>query len=216
MRRLATFAAFALAAYAPFAAAVDKNTPPPVPAGDYTVDKSHTSLTFRVNHLGFSFFTGRFTNVEANLKFDPARIATSAVNVSVEPRSIHFDNVPDGFLDMLVSEPWLAADKFPKLTYVSKSVEVTGAGKFRINGELTLHGVTKPVRLDATYNGGYAGHPMDPNARIGFSARGTFKRSEFGVTIGLPPPGTHMGVSDEVEVILESEFSGPPLRTAQR
>ena len=65
--------------------------------------------------------------------------------------------------------------------------------------------------LDASYNGGYAGHPMDPNARIGFSARGKFQRSDFGVSIGIPEPGTNMGVGDEVEVVLESEFNGPAL-----
>jgi polyisoprenoid-binding protein YceI len=70
------------------------------------------------------------------------------------------------------------------------------------------------VVLEATFNGGYAGHPMDPHARIGFSAHGTFKRSEFGIGYGVPAPGTTMGVSDAVEVTIETEFSGPPLATA--
>ena len=87
---------------------------------------------------------------------------------------------------------------------------------FRVNGELTLHGITKPLVLEARYNGGYAGHPFDPHARVGFSAQGTFKRSEFGVSYGIPAPGTRFGVSDEVAVTLESEFTGPPLRVAQR
>jgi len=65
--------------------------------------------------------------------------------------------------------------------------------------------------LDAKYNGGYAGHPYDPNARIGFSAQGSFKRSDFGVSYGIPEAGTTFGVGDEVDVILETEFSGPPL-----
>ena len=55
---------------------------------------------------------------------------------------------------------------------------------------------------------------MEPRARVGFSARGTFKRSDFGVSYGIPAPGTTMGVSDEVEVILETEFTGPPLTKA--
>ena len=84
----------------------------------------------------------------------------------------------------------------------------------RISGELTLHGVTKPVTLMATYNGGYAGHPYDPHARIGFSAKGTLKRSDFGVAYGIPAPGTTMGVFDDVEVIVEAEFSGPALAGA--
>jgi polyisoprenoid-binding protein YceI len=72
--------------------------------------------------------------------------------------------------------------------------------------------VTRPVALDATYNGGYAGHPMDPHARIGFSARGALRRSEFGIAAGIPAPGSLMGVGDEIEVIIEAEFSGPPLK----
>jgi polyisoprenoid-binding protein YceI len=130
---------------------------------------------------------------------------------TIDPRSISSDNAPAGFLEMLSGKDWLDAADFPQMTFRSKSIEVTGANTFRIRGELTLHGVTKPVTLDASYNGGYAGHPMDPHARIGFSARGTFKRSDFGVSIGIPAPGSNMGVGDEVEVVLESEFTGPPL-----
>jgi polyisoprenoid-binding protein YceI len=161
--------------------------------------------------MGFSTYTGRFTNINAKLDFDPARLASSRVNVTIDPRSIDADNAPSGFLEMLSGKDWLDAGKFPEMAFRSKTVEVTGANTFRVRGELTLHGVTKPVVLNASYNGGYAGHPMDPNARIGFSARGKFQRSEFGVSIGIPEPGTNMGVGDEVEVVLESEFNGPPL-----
>lgn len=83
----------------------------------------------------------------------------------------------------------------------------------RINGELSLRGVTRPMVLEARFNGGYRGHPMDPNARTGFSAKGVLKRSEFGIAYGIPAPGTTMGVSDEVNVIVETEFSGPPLNS---
>jgi polyisoprenoid-binding protein YceI len=211
MRRSATFAALALAATGPFAVALDRGSAPPVPAGAYTLDKAHTSLVFRVSHMTFSNFTGRFTNVAAKLDFDPVHLANSRVSVTIDPRSISSDNAPAGFLEMLSGKDWLDAPDFPQMTFRSKSIEVTSANTFRISGELTLHGVTKPVTLDASYNGGYAGNPMDPHARIGFSARGKFKRSDFGVSIGIPAPGSNMGVGDEVEVVLESEFNGPPL-----
>lgn len=211
MRRSITFAAIALAASAPFAVALDRTTAVAVPAGAYTLDKVHTSLVFRVSHLGFSSYTGRFTSVDAKLDFDPARLANSRVSVTIDPRSIATDNAPAGFLQMLSGKDWLDAERFPEMSYRSKSIQITGANTFRIQGELTLHGVTRPVVLDARYNGGYAGHPMEPHARIGFSAKGRFKRSDFGVSIGIPAPGTNMGVGDEVEVVLESEFNGPPL-----
>jgi polyisoprenoid-binding protein YceI len=220
MRRFTTFVAVAVTAYAPFAVGADQNVPAPsvapVPQGTYTVDKAHTSLIFRVSHLGFSTFTGRFTKLDAKLDFDPARLASSRVNVTIDPRSIASDNAPAGFLEALSGEAWLNADAFPVMSFRSQSIEATGKDSFRIKGELSLHGVTKPIVLDARYNGGYAGHPFDPQARVGFSAHGSFKRSEFGVSYGVPEPGSSFGVGDEVSVVLESEFSGPKLETVAK
>jgi polyisoprenoid-binding protein YceI len=185
-----------------------------VPAGDYTLDKSHASLIFRVNHLGFSNYTARFKHFDAQLEFDPANLSASSVNVTVDPRSLETDFPDPATLDFnaeLQGEKWLDAAKFPAITFRSTAVEVTGSNTLRITGDFSLHGVTRPLTLDATFNGGYAGHPMDPHARIGFSAHGTLKRSEFGIAYGIPAPGTKMGVSDEVAVTIETEFSGPPL-----
>ena len=216
MRRFATFAAVALVAYSPFAAALEQNGAAPVPKGAYEIDKVHASLVFRVSHLGFSTYTGRFTRFDAKLDFDPARLEASQVNVSIDPRSIEADNAPSGFLDSLAGKDWLDAAQFPAMSFRSTRVEVTGKNAFRLHGDLTLHGVTRPIVLDARYNGGYASHPMEPRARIGFSARGSFKRSDFGVSYGIPAPGTTMGVGDEVQVVLESEFYGPPSKAAAR
>jgi polyisoprenoid-binding protein YceI len=211
MRRLATFATLAFAAYAPLAAALDHNAPAAVPKGAYQIDQVHTSLLFRVSHLGFSTYTGRFTRIDAKLDFDPARLAAARVDVNIDPRSIQADNAPSGFLDTLAGKDWLNAAEFPAMSFRSTSVEVTGKNTLRVHGDLTLHGVTKPIVLDASYNGGYASHPYEPRARIGFSARGKFKRSDFGVSYGIPAPGTTMGVGDEVQVLLETEFTGPPV-----
>lgn len=180
-----------------------------VPAGSYGLDKPHASLIFRVNHLGFSHWTARFTQFDAQLQFDPAKPAASQVTVTIDPASITPDNPPPGFVAALRGAQWLNAGQFPKITYRSTRVEPVGQNGMRITGELTLHGVTHPVVLDATYNGGYVGHPMDPHARIGFSAHGTLKRSDFGIAFGIPQPGSTMGVSDAVEFSIESEFSGP-------
>jgi polyisoprenoid-binding protein YceI len=180
-----------------------------VPAGNYTLDKPHASLVFRVSHLGFSHWTARFTKFDAKLQFDPAKPATSRVTVTIDPVSITPDNPPPGFVAALRGAQWLDAGQFPQITYRSTRVEPVGQNALRISGDLTLHGTTKPVVLDATFNGGYIGHPMDPHARIGFSAHGTLKRSDFGIAFGIPQPGSTMGVSDAVEFSIESEFSGP-------
>jgi polyisoprenoid-binding protein YceI len=199
-----------LAADKPSADSVPEPSTAAVPAGAYTLDNSHTSLVFRVDHLSFSKYTGRFTKLDAKLQFDPANPGKSSLNVDIDPRSIDADGAPAGFMATLAGKDWLDADRFPKITYRSTKVEKVGADGLRITGDFTLHGVTKPVVLNAKYNGGYASHPFEPRARIGFSATGKLKRSDFGIAYGIPAPGSTMGVGDDVEIIIETEFSGPP------
>lgn len=212
MRTAALIAALVSATGPVLADEVPAASAAPIPAGEYSVDKAHTSLIFRVSHLGFSTYTGRFTRLEARLQFDPHDLAGSRVNVTIDPRSIEADNAPAGFLQTLAGKDWLDADRFPEMTFRTRTVQVTGPATFRVNGELTLHGITKPLVLEARYNGGYASHPFEPHARVGFSAQGRFKRSDFGVSYGIPAPGSSFGVGDEVAVVLESEFTGPPPR----
>jgi polyisoprenoid-binding protein YceI len=91
---------------------------------------------------------------------------------------------------------------------------MTGAKSMKIYGTLDLHGVTRPLMLTGTFNGGYPGMPkMDPHARVGFSAHGSFKRSDFGMVFGVPAPGTTMGVGDLIDFSIEAEFTGPALAT---
>lgn len=187
-----------------------------IPAGAYTLDTSHASLIFRVDHLGFSKYTSKFGTFDATLQFDPAKPEASKVSAKIDPNSLTLDNPPEGFTEKLRGKDWLNTKEFPKITFASTKVSVTGKNTADITGDLTLHGVTKPITLHTTFNGGYAGHPMDPRARIGFSANGTFKRSDFGITYGIPAPGTKMGVGDEVEVMLEVEFSGPKLKSVKQ
>jgi polyisoprenoid-binding protein YceI len=197
--------------------ATQAEPPVDVPAGAYTIDQAHTSVVFRVSHLGFSNYTARFKKATAQLQFDPNNLAGSNVTVNVETKSLEtdFPNVAEhDFNAQLTGEQWLDAAKHPQITFRSTKVEVTGPRTMRIHGDLTLRGVTRPMALDARLNGGYAGHPLDKNARIGFSAHGTLKRSEFGISYGIPEPGSTFGVGDEVEVIVETEFSGPPWANA--
>lgn len=183
-----------------------------VPAGTYTLDKSHATVIFKVNHLGFSNYTARFKKFDATLQFDPKNLAASSVTASVDVSSLETDYPePDkhDFNKQLCGAEWLDAAKFPQMTYRSKKITITSGNRLHIDGELELHGIKQPVALDAIYNGGYAGHPMDPHARIGFSAHGGLKRSQFGIAYGIPEPGSTMGVGDAVEIIIEAELSGP-------
>jgi polyisoprenoid-binding protein YceI len=196
-------------------------TPPastaPIPKGEYSLDKAHASLIFRVDHMTFSTFTGRFTQYQANLAFDPQQPAASSVRVTIDPRSVSSDNAPDGFLQMLGSDKdWLNGAEHPEMKFASQRVEVVSGRNLRVHGLFTMRGITKPLVLEARFNGGYAGHPFDPAARIGFSAKGKLKRSDYGLSAGIPSPTNQFGVSDEVEVILEAEFNGPPLKVARQ
>ena len=198
----------------PAAPAAAAAKPVDVPTGAYTLDKSHASLVFKVSHLGFSNYTAAFADFDAKLTFDPANPGAATLEATIDPRSLSLPAPPAGFKDELIGPQWLNAPQYPAITFKSTKVEVTGANTAKVTGDFTLHGVTKPVVLEAVFNGGYAGHPMDPQARIGFSAKGTFKRSDFGIAYGVPAPGTTMGVGDAVAVEIETEFSGPPLAKA--
>ena len=183
-----------------------------IPAGTYTIEKSHASLIFKVDHLGFSNYTARFKNFDATLQFDPQNPSAASVVATVDVSSLETD-YPDpkkhDFNKQLLGAEWFDAAKFPKMTYRSKKVTVNKGNQLHIDGELEMHGIKQPVVLEATYNGGYAGHPMDPHARIGFSAQGSLKRSLFGIAYGVPEAGSKMGVGDNVQIIIEAEFSGP-------
>jgi polyisoprenoid-binding protein YceI len=209
---LISAAALALAIAAGPAYAQTK-APPQPPAGAYVMDKAHTRVSFRVTHLGFSHYTAHFSTVDGRLKFDPAAPASMAVEATIDPKSLVLNTPPPGFHDELMGKTWFDAASFPTMTFKSTKVTPTGANTAKVTGDFTLRGVTKPVTLDVTYNGGYPPMQFDPGgARIGFSAHGTLKRSAFGMKSGIPAPGSNMGVSDDVEVMIETEFSSksPP------
>jgi polyisoprenoid-binding protein YceI len=190
---------------------------PDVPAGDYKMDPAHSSLIFRVDHMGFSKYTLRFRRFDAQLRLDPRNLAATQLTATVDPRSIETD-FPDpkyNFNAELAGPQWLDAAQFPEIAFRTTRVEDLGNQAMRVHADLTMRGVTRPIVLDATYNGGYVGHPMDPHARVGFSAHGVLRRSEFGIAGGIPQAGANMGVGDRVAVTIESEFNGPPLSSAE-
>lgn len=182
-----------------------------LPAGAYTADPLHSTLIVRLDHLGFSHYTAQFADFDVKLQLDPANLTAASVDVTIDPKSLSLPHPPPGFKDELLGPDWLDAARWSTITYRSTSVLMAGPDSALITGDLTLHGVTKPVVLQAKFNGGYKGHPLDPNARAGFSITGAFKRSDFGMAAGIPAPGSKFGVSDEVQVIIESELIGPPL-----
>ena len=191
-------------------AAAAQDLPPPV-AGDFTLDPGHTRLIFKVSHLGFSNYTALFTDLSADLTFDPDAPETMSVRARVKAASLE-THYPDPSLDfnaVLTGPDFLDASQFPDITFTSTKVALTAPQEADVTGDFTLHGVTRPLTLHVRYNGGWGDMPLDAGARIGFSAQGAFLRSDFGVGYGVPAPGTTLGVGDKVEIILEAEFIKP-------
>ncbi len=178
--------------------------PGTLPAGIYVSDETHTSVTFKVSHMGLSHYTARFAKAEAELNFDPADPTKSSVKASVDPLSIKTDypypDKKDFDKELSTSADWLNAGKFPAITFTSTRIEKTGDTTGKMHGDLTLLGVTKPVTFDVTFNGAYAEHPMSKQPAMGFSATGKIKRSDFDFNQYIPMIG------DDVDLLIEIEF----------
>jgi polyisoprenoid-binding protein YceI len=169
--------------------------------GRFVLDKRHAKLVFAVDHLGFSTYYGFFTGLAGTLDFDPAAPTKSVLAVTIDIAEIvTTDRELD---DKLRSEMFFDVAKFPTATFKSTAIEMTGEGTGRLTGDLTLHGVTRPVTLDVTFNG--AGTPpLTQDYVIGFDAVGTLKRSEFGIKNFVPLVG------DEVRLLISCEFDRAP------
>lgn len=175
-----------------------------MPAGIYVADPAHTSVTFKVNHLGLSNYTARFAKVEAEVDFNPATPTASKLKVSIDPTSVRTDyptpEEKDFDKKLGTDAAWLNATKFPTITFASTAIEKTGDTTGKLTGDLTFLGVTKPVTLDVTFNGAYAKAPFSEIPALGFSAQGKIKRSDWGFDTYVP------NIGDDVELIIETEL----------
>jgi polyisoprenoid-binding protein YceI len=210
--KLAAASAVALALTAPLYAKSKSAPKYDLPSGAYTLDKSHATFVMAVDHLGFSNYRMGFGVWDVKLDLDVADPAKSSVTAEIDARSLQLQGAPKGFLEELLSKSWIDAATHPKIAFKSTAVKLTGKTAARVTGDLTLNGVTKPVTMAMRFNGGYRGHPMDPNARVGFSGEGALKRSDFGIAAGIPAPGSKMGVSDLVTFSIEAELTGPAMK----
>ena len=169
----------------------------------YSIDNSHSDVSFSVRHMVFAKVRGHFTKWTAELAYDAADPSRSSVSVSIDTGSIDTrEPQRDGHLK---SPDFLDAEKFPKITFKSTKVERKGDKKYALVGDLTIHGVTKPVTLDVEELGG----GKDPwgNQRLGFSAKTKIDRGEFGLKwnqvleTGGVLVGEHIDVEADVEVV---------------
>src|SRR4051794_16888755 len=172
--------------------------PSKIPAGTYVLDKRHASLTARIAHMGgFSRYTLRFTGLDGGFTFDPSNWRSTPVTFTVNPRSV--DTGDQGFNKEIAG--FLGADtSLTPITFVSKSLSGGENGEGQLTGDLTLHGVTKPVTLTVTFNGVGPGL-MGAGTRMGFSGATRIKRSDFGAT------AVSNWAGDDVDLMFEIEFT---------
>lgn len=181
------------------------------PTGQYTLDTNHSTVTVRAMHFGLARYTLRFNKVSGSLNFNAEDPAQSSVEFTVDMTSLDTTYTGDRDFDSeLQNSEWLDTAANPTATFRSTSVEKTGPTTARVTGDLTLHGVTRPLTVEVTYNGSWRQHPAGPPiSGVGFSAHGAILRSQFGVTNLLPGEGTVAGVGDDVEILIEAEFNRP-------
>jgi len=169
-------------------------------AQNWSLDKAHAKLGFGVTHLLVSNVEGNFKSFDAKITSSKSDFSDAVVELSAEVNSINTDN--DKRDTHLKSPDFFDAVKYPTLTFKGKSLKPVSGKKYKLAGDLTLHGVTRPVVLDVVYNGTIE-HPYTKKPVAGFKVTGTIKRSDFG--IGSSTPGGV--VSDEVELNANAEFS---------
>jgi polyisoprenoid-binding protein YceI len=169
-------------------------------AGNWQIDPNHSSAQFSVRHLGVSTVRGAFTKVTGSAKYDPANPANDSLTASIEAGSV--DTRVEMRDNDLRSPNFLDVQKFPTITFQSKSVKASRDGKLQIVGDLTIHGVTREVALDVE---GPSSPIKDPwgNQRIGASASTKVNRKDFGVN------GAAGVVGDDIIITIDAELIQP-------
>ncbi|WDF71891.1 YceI family protein [Novosphingobium sp. KACC 22771] len=191
-------AALIVAPVAAFAQSPVANpAPTAVQAGNYTVETTHTRVQFTVSHMGFSDWYGDLTGVTGSLVLDPKAPAKAKVDVTIPVSSISTTNTTlDGELK---SDAWLDAGKYPEIRFTSTGVTPTGPRTANITGNLTFHGVTRPVVLKAAFLASGV-NPLSKGYTVGFNATTAIKRTDFGVKTYIPLIG------DDVTLRISAAF----------
>lgn len=167
--------------------------------GQYRLDKDHAILLWKINHLGFSSYIGRFNDFDASLDFDPENIENASVEVIVETASLDVNNPP--FEDDLRGSSWFNVEQFPQAVFRTTSfVEQLSDDTFVFRGDLTLLDTTAPIDLTVTFNGG-GNNFLTRSYTLGFSASAKFNRSDFGLNNLV-----RFGIGDEIELEIHVEF----------
>jgi len=171
---------------------------PAVRAEPWKLDKSHAHVTFEVGHLGFSTVHGQFREFDARIDFDPDNIEAATVEFTIQAASV--DTLWEARDDHIRGKDFLHVEQHPEITFVSTSVEPTGAESAEITGNLTIRGVTREITLEAALNK-IGPSPFDQSQTIaGFTVTGQIDRTLFGVNYAAPAVGAIMPIRIDLEM----------------
>lgn len=172
------------------------------PNGSYQLESNHTQLLFSVIHLGLTNYFGRFDKLSGTLNFDANQPEKSAVSITIDTTSV--DTPSPRLIDELKAPYTFDTAQYATASFKSTSIVKTGPNTGRIMGDLTIKNITRPIVLDATFNGGEQ-NPMNNSYALGFHATASIKRSDFGLT-AMPWSSF---VSDDVQLVIEAMFQKP-------
>jgi len=170
----------------------------PAAAAPWVMDKAHSVISFRGNHLGFSMVYGTFREFDAQIDFDPDDIEATRVAMVIQAASV--DTLYPARDEALRSEAMLDVANFPEIHFVTTSVRQTGPQTAEITGELTIRGVTREMTFDARLRK-IGPSPFDPSRTVaGFTITGTIVRTDFGVSFAAPAIGVEIPFVFEIEI----------------
>ncbi len=203
IRKSALLAVVAFGLLAPGAKAAD----------DWAIDPMHSAAHFSIKHMMISTVRGGFGKVTGNVNYDGKNLATAKVNATIDAKTVNTGE--DKRDEHLRGKDFFDTEKFPDITFKSTGIKAKGKGKFAMTGDLTMHGVTKPVTLDVE-GPSQSIKDKQGNTKVGFSATGTIKRKDFGVTYNSVLDGGGVALGEEVPITLDVELSKPDGKPAEK
>lgn len=174
----------------------------PAQAEPYEIDPDHASITFAVDHLGFSMVRGRFLDFTADIDFDPEDPVEASISLTIQADSVNsFSRARDSAVK---GKSLLYVSKYPTITFVSKSVDLERGNKARVTGDLTIRGITREETFEVTMRRA-AVNELTQMVTAGFSVDGSIDRQDYGMNFGVPAIGAEVVFNFDIEAVLADQ-----------
>ncbi len=180
-------------------------------SNEWKLDPMHSKAGFEVKHMMISTVRGDFSKLSGTAQYDGKNVSSIKVNATIDANSISTGNEDRD--KHLRNKDFFDTEKFPEIKFVSKSAKAAGKGKFKLAGDLTMHGVTKPITLDVE---GPSEQIDDKhgNYKVGASATAKLNRKDFGISYGGLMDNGGAAVGEEIKIVLDIELAKPaPAKT---